>query len=93
MAQPDSQVTRFKAGYVCSDEGALELGDVWVRDGKIIEPLKLFYETKESAHTTIDCRGLIVAPGFIDIQINGIIIDNLWYNVLSCLSSLDKAVV
>lgn len=65
------QVIRFKSGRVCSDEGVLELGDVWVQGGKIIEPLKLFYQEKRSADTTIDCRGLIVAPGFIDIQING----------------------
>lgn len=64
-------VVRFKGGSVCSDEGALEEGDVWARGGAIIDPVKLFYEEKRAPDLTIDCRGWIVAPGFIDIQING----------------------
>ena len=66
-----TQVVRFKGGEVCSDEGVLEKGDVWVRGGKIIDPLKLFYEERRAPDLTVDCTGLIVAPGFIDIQING----------------------
>ena len=46
-------------------------GDVWVRDGKVMDHSKLFYEEKVSPSKEIYCRGLIVAPGFIDIQING----------------------
>ncbi len=65
-------IIRYKGGNVCSDEGRLQRRDVWVRGGKIINPLHLFYEEKKTPDCTIDCRGLIVAPGFIDIQINGI---------------------
>lgn len=64
-------VIRFKGGEVCSDNGVLEKGDVWVRGGKIIEPMQVFYEERKAPDVTVDCRGLIVAPGFIDIQING----------------------
>jgi N-acetylglucosamine-6-phosphate deacetylase len=66
-----AQVVRFMGGDVCSDSGVLEKGDVWVRGGTIIDPMKLFYEEKRAPDMTIDCRGLIVTPGFIDIQING----------------------
>lgn len=66
-------IIRFKGGDVCSDKGTLEKGDVWVRGGKIMEPLKLFYQEKRPPDCIIDCRGLIVAPGFIDIQINGVL--------------------
>ena len=65
------RIVRFKGGMVCSDEGTLEKGDVWVQGGKIIDPLKLFYEGKKAPDCVVDCRNLIVAPGFIDIQING----------------------
>ncbi len=65
-------VIRFKGGEVCSDNGVLEKGDVWVRGGKIIEPMQVFYEERKAPDVTVDCRGLIVAPGFIDIQINGV---------------------
>ena len=56
---------------MCSDAGQLEVGDVWVQEGKIIDPLRLFYEEKKPPDCIVDCRDLIVAPGFIDIQING----------------------
>lgn len=49
----------------------VEGGDVWVRDGKVMDHMKLFYEEQVSPSREIDCTGLIVAPGFIDIQING----------------------
>ena len=45
--------------------------DVWVREGKVIDPQRLFYVEKLAADRVVDCHGLIVAPGFIDIQING----------------------
>lgn len=46
---------------------------MWVRGGVIIDPINLFYEEKKAPDVTVDCRGLIVAPGFIDIQINGVL--------------------
>ena len=49
----------------------VEGGDVWVRNGKVMDHMKLFYEEQVSPSREIDCTGLIVAPGFIDIQING----------------------
>uniref|UniRef100_A0A8D2JD05 N-acetylglucosamine-6-phosphate deacetylase n=1 Tax=Varanus komodoensis TaxID=61221 RepID=A0A8D2JD05_VARKO len=45
--------------------------DLWVRDGKILNPEKLFFEEKKSADVQLDCKGSIIAPGFIDVQING----------------------
>lgn len=52
-------------------KGELVEGDVWVRGGKILDPMKLFFQEKKSATITYDCRGLIASPGFIDLQING----------------------
>ncbi|KAG8221848.1 hypothetical protein J437_LFUL003224 [Ladona fulva] len=45
--------------------------DVWVRDGKIVNPEKIFFDEKIAADQKIDCGGLLLAPGFIDLQING----------------------
>lgn len=42
-----------------------------MRDGKIVDPEKIFFEEKSTPDVRIDCDGLIIAPGFIDIQING----------------------
>lgn len=49
----------------------LIVDDLWVRAGKIINPEKLFFEEKIAADKQIDCGGVIISPGFIDIQING----------------------
>lgn len=73
------RIIRYKGGLVlktqsrnAEDSYFLEEGDVWVRDGKVIDPQKLFYEEKRLPDEVVDCTNLIVAPGFIDIQINGI---------------------
>lgn len=39
-------------------------GEIWVADGKIISPQK-------KADYEIDVHGMILAPGYIDLQING----------------------
>lgn len=45
--------------------------DLWVRDGKIVNPEKVFFDEKIKADTVIDCKHCIIAPGFIELQING----------------------
>nr|XP_044986195.1 N-acetylglucosamine-6-phosphate deacetylase isoform X2 [Jaculus jaculus] len=51
--------------------GALLREDLWVRGGRILDPEKLFFEERRVADEQRDCGGLILAPGFIDVQING----------------------
>lgn len=45
--------------------------DLWVRDAKIVNPEKIFYDEKIIADVKINCNGALVSPGFIDLQING----------------------
>ncbi|KFW92624.1 Putative N-acetylglucosamine-6-phosphate deacetylase, partial [Phalacrocorax carbo] len=45
--------------------------DLWVREGKILNPEKLFFDEKGFADIQLDCKDSIIAPGFIDVQING----------------------
>ncbi|XP_054708246.1 N-acetylglucosamine-6-phosphate deacetylase-like isoform X2 [Uloborus diversus] len=45
--------------------------DLWVRDSKIVNPEPIFYDEKIVADVKIDCKGALIAPGFIDLQING----------------------
>ncbi|KAM9784828.1 N-acetylglucosamine-6-phosphate deacetylase [Syngnathus typhle] len=49
----------------------LQSEDLWVREGKILDPEKLFFDEQAYADEQVDCGGAIVAPGFIDVQING----------------------
>lgn len=50
---------------------ALIVDDLWVRDGKIINPEEIFFVEKRQADVDYDCRGALIAPGYIDLQING----------------------
>jgi N-acetylglucosamine-6-phosphate deacetylase len=49
--------------------------DLWVRDGRVIDPRPRFWEAQSrnefSAELIVDCGGAILSPGFLDIQING----------------------
>lgn len=42
-----------------------------MRDGKILNPEKIFYDEKVDSNVKIDCAGSFISPGFIDLQING----------------------
>ena len=45
--------------------------DLWVRNGKIIDPEPVYYLERRLADISIDCKNLLIAPGYIDLQING----------------------
>ncbi|KAK0159848.1 hypothetical protein PV327_010915 [Microctonus hyperodae] len=51
--------------------GKLNKEDLWVRNGIIIDPEKVFYDEKIHATVRIDCQNAIISPGYIDLQING----------------------
>lgn len=42
-----------------------------MREGRILDPEKLFFDEQGYADKVVDCAGSIIAPGFIDVQING----------------------
>jgi N-acetylglucosamine-6-phosphate deacetylase len=50
---------------------ALILDDLWIRHGKIINPQDVFFEEKIQADIEYDCQGVLIVPGYIDLQING----------------------
>ncbi|CAN9505965.1 unnamed protein product [Ophioblennius macclurei] len=66
----DAPITQFINCRILR-EHTLQREDLWVREGKILDPEKLFYDEQGYADTRLDCEGSIVAPGFIDTQING----------------------
>nr|NP_001298638.1 putative N-acetylglucosamine-6-phosphate deacetylase [Papilio polytes]BAM20462.1 n-acetylglucosamine-6-phosphate deacetylase [Papilio polytes] len=65
-----SGLTRFHNCNILRG-GKIIKEDLWIRDGKIINPEQVFYVEQAEADTTIDCDNLLITPGFIDIQING----------------------
>lgn len=63
-------ITKFTNCRLIRDHRLFE-DHLWVRSGVIIDPEPCFFDEKRKADVTIDCGGLILAPGFIDLQING----------------------
>lgn len=55
--------------------GRLQQTYLWVADGKIVDPQARFWHARAqpqfAAHTVVNGRGCIVAPGFIELQLNG----------------------
>ncbi|XP_043584098.1 N-acetylglucosamine-6-phosphate deacetylase [Bombus pyrosoma] len=71
MSRKDQQI--LKQFYNCCilREGKILNEDLWVRDGKVVDPEKIFYDEKVKPHIRIDCNGALISPGYIDLQING----------------------
>ena len=69
-----SKVKRFTNARVLRDNRFIA-EDLWVRDGRIIDPQSRFWEAADAkeffADEVTDCKGGILAPSFIDVQING----------------------
>jgi N-acetylglucosamine-6-phosphate deacetylase len=61
---------RFRHCTLVRDH-ALIVDDLWIRDGKIISPQEIFFGEKIQADVEYDCQGVLIAPGYIDLQING----------------------
>uniref|UniRef100_A0A915IDH1 N-acetylglucosamine-6-phosphate deacetylase n=1 Tax=Romanomermis culicivorax TaxID=13658 RepID=A0A915IDH1_ROMCU len=45
--------------------------DLWVENGRIVNPEPICYVRKRLPDLRIDCCGNFIAPGYIDVQING----------------------
>lgn len=65
-----NEIIQFKNCQLIRNHKIVTL-DLWVRNGKIIDPEKVFYDERVFSDRTVDCRGALIAPGFIDLQING----------------------
>lgn len=50
----------------------LEEGEIWIRDGKFVDPQAVFFGEQVFPDHVIDGRQRIIAPGYIDVQLNGI---------------------
>jgi len=70
--RPRTGVTRFTGGYLVKGDKLIE-GDLWISSitGKILHSQEVFYEYHVVPDEVVDLKGKILAPGFIDVQLNG----------------------
>lgn len=70
-------ITRIFNGLILRDH-IFQPGELWIENGLIIA-------AKDKADQEIDAKGLLIAPGYIDLQINGA----FGYDFISSEGSLD----
>ncbi|KAJ1950492.1 N-acetyl-glucosamine-6-phosphate deacetylase [Linderina macrospora] len=70
MSKSTSPITQFYNCRILRDHKLVE-DYLYVQDGKIIDPAKMFWEENRVPDVRIDCKGGIVSPGYIDVQLNG----------------------
>ena len=63
MANAANRIIRFKGGKVLR-ESTIRDEDLWIQGGTIIPPASRCDEE-------IDAAGMLIAPGYIDLQVNG----------------------
>ena len=70
MTTKNQRLLQFRNCFILRDHQIIR-EDLWVRNGKIVNPERIFFDEKNYADEQIDCNGAIISPGFIDVQING----------------------
>ncbi|ORZ06162.1 hypothetical protein BCR41DRAFT_382006 [Lobosporangium transversale] len=67
----EPKVTKIINCRILRDHKIVEKDAIWIQSGKIIDPHKFFWYQKRLPDVVLDAEGLIIAPGFIEAQING----------------------
>lgn len=57
----------IKNGQLLTDNGSVTKADIYIENGNIIE---IDSEINRSADETVDAKGLLIAPGFIDLHVH-----------------------
>ena len=66
-----SGLVEFSNVHLVTPNG-LESGELWIQEGgAIVDPQERFWQrsdTSETSHRRIDCQGMLLCPGMIDIM-------------------------
>lgn len=65
------KLLRFENCRILKDGKILENDYLLVRDGKIVNYMDVFFDEERSPDIRVDCKGALLSPGLIDIQVNG----------------------
>lgn len=82
----------LKQFYNCTilRDGRILEEDLWVRNGRVVNPEKIFYDEKIKPDIRINCNGALISPGYIDLQINGGFGIDFTYNVNNVEGGINK---
>ncbi|ORY50493.1 Metallo-dependent hydrolase [Rhizoclosmatium globosum] len=73
IPEPYQKIIKFTHCDVLRNGKIIKDETLWVRGGKIVDPAALFYGAEHGPDEVIDFKGkkTLIAPGFLDLQING----------------------
>src|SRR6266498_4453477 len=88
----NSRLIKIINGRIVRDHKIINDDVLYIYEGKIIDPQKHFFTYGNSPDIVINARGLLIAPGYIDAQINGAFgIDfSAWQGEKQTKEGLDK---
>lgn len=67
----EGKIVKIVNARVLLNHKLTENSYLWFKDSKIIDPQELFFQDHKEPDVVIDAENAIVAPGYLDIQING----------------------
>ncbi|RUS25784.1 hypothetical protein BC938DRAFT_471672 [Jimgerdemannia flammicorona] len=71
LPDPHAKIYKVVNCRLLQDHKIVENSYLWFQNGRIIKPEDLFFTSYREPDEIIDAKGLLIAPGFIDLQING----------------------
>lgn len=83
----EDTIIRFTNVRLVKD-GRISAQDLWIQNGKILNPEPVFYDQRKLADVNIDCSQMIIAPGYIELQING----GFGYDFSNAQVDMEKAI-
>lgn len=86
---PSSCLVQFKNCTILRNH-ELIVEDLWVRNNVIVNPEPIFFDERVTADIQLDCNGAIIAPGYIDLQINGGMGVDFSHNVDTIVEAVQK---
>ncbi|RIA96959.1 Carbohydrate Esterase Family 9 protein [Glomus cerebriforme] len=88
----NSRLIKIVNGRIVRDHTIINDDVLYIYDGKIIDPQKHFFTCGNSPDVVINAKGLLIAPGYIDMQINGAFgVDfSVWKGEKQMKEGLDK---
>lgn len=71
LPDPYAKIYKVTNCRLLQDHRIVENSYLWFQNGRIIKAEDLFFTSFREPDEIIDAQGMLVVPGFIDVQING----------------------
>lgn len=71
MENRKGKFVRFENCRILKYGKIVENDYLLVRNGKIEDYMKVYFDERVEPDVKIDCKGALLSPGLIDVQVNG----------------------